>query len=53
MNPSNVNTVFIAGKVRKWHGELVGVDVPCVLRLVVEARDDVVRRSGFMVSLLS
>jgi 5-methylthioadenosine/S-adenosylhomocysteine deaminase len=52
MNPSNVDTVLIAGKVRKWRGELVGVDVPRVLRLVAEARDGVVRRSGFRMNLL-
>jgi 5-methylthioadenosine/S-adenosylhomocysteine deaminase len=52
MNPSNVDTVFIAGKARKWRGNLVGVDVPRVLRLVAEARDAVVRRSGFKVDLL-
>ena len=52
MNPSNVDTVFIAGKARKWRGDLVGVDVPRVLRLVAEARDGVVRRSGFKVDLL-
>jgi 5-methylthioadenosine/S-adenosylhomocysteine deaminase len=52
MNPSNVDTVFIAGKVRKWRGDLVGVDVSRVLRLVAEARDGVVRRSGFMTNLL-
>ena len=32
MNPMNVETVFIAGKVRKWRGELVGVDVARVQR---------------------
>jgi 5-methylthioadenosine/S-adenosylhomocysteine deaminase len=52
MNPSNVDTVFIAGKVRKWRGNLTGVDVPRVLRLVQEARDGVVRRSGFPMNLL-
>jgi 5-methylthioadenosine/S-adenosylhomocysteine deaminase len=52
MNPSNVDTVFIAGKVRKWRGNLTGVDVPRVLRLAQEARDGVVRRSGFPVNLL-
>ena len=52
MNPSDVDTVFIAGKARKWRGNLVGVDVPAVLRLVAEARDGVVQRSGFMVDPL-
>jgi hypothetical protein len=32
MNPSNVDTAFIAGKARKWRGDLVAVDVPRVLR---------------------
>jgi 5-methylthioadenosine/S-adenosylhomocysteine deaminase len=52
MNPGNVETVLIAGKVRKWRGRLVGVDVPRVLRVVEEARDAVVRRAGFQTKLL-
>ena len=52
MNPSHVDTVFIAGKVKKWRGNLVGVDVPRVLRLVQEARDAVIRRANFPTNLL-
>jgi 5-methylthioadenosine/S-adenosylhomocysteine deaminase len=52
MSPGNVETVLIAGKVKKWRGNLVGVDVPRVLRLVQEARDGVMRRAGFAVNLL-
>jgi 5-methylthioadenosine/S-adenosylhomocysteine deaminase len=52
MNPANVETVLIAGKVRKWRGNLVGVDLPRVRRLVQEARDAVMRRAGYQVSLL-
>jgi 5-methylthioadenosine/S-adenosylhomocysteine deaminase len=52
MNPGHVDTVFIAGKVKKWRGNLVGVDVARVLRLVEEARDAVVRRAGFQMNLL-
>jgi 5-methylthioadenosine/S-adenosylhomocysteine deaminase len=52
MNPSNVDTVFIAGKVKKWRGNLVDVDAARVLRVVREARDAVVRRSGFQMNLL-
>jgi cytosine/adenosine deaminase-related metal-dependent hydrolase len=52
MSPGNVDAVFIAGKVKKWRGNLVGVDVPRVLRLVQEARDGVMRRAGFAVNLL-
>jgi cytosine/adenosine deaminase-related metal-dependent hydrolase len=52
MNPGHVDTVFIAGKVKKWRGSLVGVDVARVLRQVEEARDAVVRRAGFQMNLL-
>jgi cytosine/adenosine deaminase-related metal-dependent hydrolase len=52
MNPSNVDTVFIAGQVMKWRGNLVGVDTPRVLRLVEAARDGVIRRAGFQANLL-
>src|SRR5262249_57751190 len=52
MNPGHVETVLIAGKVKKWRGNLVGVDLPRVLRLVEEARDAVVRRSRFRPNLL-
>jgi cytosine/adenosine deaminase-related metal-dependent hydrolase len=51
MNPGHVDTVFIAGKVKKWRGSLVGVNMPRVLRLVQEARDGVMRRAGFQVSM--
>jgi 5-methylthioadenosine/S-adenosylhomocysteine deaminase len=52
MNPGHVDTVFIAGKPKKWRGNLVGVDVARVLRLVEEARDGVLRRAGFQMNLL-
>jgi 5-methylthioadenosine/S-adenosylhomocysteine deaminase len=51
MNPMNVETVLIAGKIRKWRGALVGVDVPRVLRLVEEARSGVIARAGFKTNL--
>jgi hypothetical protein len=52
MNPSHVETVFIGGKVKKWRGNLVGIDVPHLLGLVAEARDRVLRRAGFQMNLL-
>jgi cytosine/adenosine deaminase-related metal-dependent hydrolase len=52
MNPSHVDAVFIAGKVHKWRGDLVGVDAPRVMRIVAEARDAVLRRAGFQTNLL-
>jgi len=51
MNPGDVDTVIIAGKVRKWRGSLVGVDLARVRRLAQEARDAVMRRAGFAVSM--
>jgi len=52
MNPSHVESVFIAGKPKKWHGALVGVDMERVRRLVTQSRDAVVRRGGFALNLL-
>ena len=49
---SNVETVFIAGKVRKWRGSLTGVDEARVQRLAQEARDGVLRRADFKLNLL-
>jgi 5-methylthioadenosine/S-adenosylhomocysteine deaminase len=53
MNPGHVETVFIAGKVRKWRGNLVGVDVERVRQLVQEAREAVMRRANYKVDLLA
>jgi cytosine/adenosine deaminase-related metal-dependent hydrolase len=47
MDSSNVDGVFIAGRVRKWRGSLVDVDVARVLRLAQESRDAVMRRAGY------
>jgi cytosine/adenosine deaminase-related metal-dependent hydrolase len=52
MNPGHVDTVFIGGKLRKWRGQLVGVDVARAMRLAEEARAAVMRRAGFTVDLL-
>ena len=52
MNPSQVETVLIGGKVKKWRGNLVGVDVPRVLRMAEEGRDALLRRAGFQMNLL-
>jgi cytosine/adenosine deaminase-related metal-dependent hydrolase len=51
-NPVHVENVFIAGKIRKWRGSLVGVDMKRVLRLTQEARDAVLRRANYQVNLL-
>ena len=52
MNPSHVDSVFIAGKPRKWRGALVGVDMARVRRLVEQSRDAVLRRGGFALNLV-
>jgi cytosine/adenosine deaminase-related metal-dependent hydrolase len=53
MTPGHVENVFIAGKAKKWRGNLVGVDLPRVLKTMQEARDGLMRRTGFQVNLLS
>jgi cytosine/adenosine deaminase-related metal-dependent hydrolase len=52
MGPGHVDTVFIAGKVKKWRGNLVGVDTARVRKLAAESRDAVMRRANFRVDLL-
>jgi hypothetical protein len=52
MSPRHVETVFIAGKIKKWRGSLVGVDLARVRRLAQEARDSVMRRANVPVNLL-
>jgi cytosine/adenosine deaminase-related metal-dependent hydrolase len=47
MSPGHVEAVFIAGQIKKWRGNLVGVDMPRVLRSMEEARDGVLRRADF------
>jgi hypothetical protein len=41
MDTSNVENVFVAGKVAKWHGKLVGVDLNRVRRMIEKSRDAV------------
>jgi hypothetical protein len=47
MDTSNVDTVFIAGRVLKRDGQLVGVDWEAMMKMVVDSRDYVIRKSGF------
>jgi 5-methylthioadenosine/S-adenosylhomocysteine deaminase len=47
MDTSNIDTVFIAGKLRKWQGQLVGVDLKRVGRLVHQSRDYIVSKAGW------
>jgi cytosine/adenosine deaminase-related metal-dependent hydrolase len=52
MGISNVESVFIAGKARKWRGALVGVDEARVKRIVADGRDGVLRRANVPLNLL-
>ena len=47
MDTSNVDTVFVAGRIKKWRGDLVGVDLPQIERRVVAARDYIVAKAGW------
>jgi 5-methylthioadenosine/S-adenosylhomocysteine deaminase len=44
MDTSNVDTVFIGGRLRKWRGQLVGVRVNRLLDQIEAARDRVLAR---------
>ena len=52
MNPGHVESVFIAGKPKKWRGSLVGVDMARVRQLVTQSRDAVLARGGFKINLV-
>jgi 5-methylthioadenosine/S-adenosylhomocysteine deaminase len=52
MNPGHVETVFIGGKVKKWRGRLVGVDLARVRRLAAQSREAVMERARFKIGLL-
>jgi cytosine/adenosine deaminase-related metal-dependent hydrolase len=47
MDTGNVDTVLIAGRLMKQHGELLHVDWPAVKRMVADSRDHVIAKSGF------
>ena len=47
LGTGHVETVFIAGRVKKWRGKLVGIDLPRVLRSIQQARDNVLQRANF------
>jgi 5-methylthioadenosine/S-adenosylhomocysteine deaminase len=47
MDTSNVDSVFVAGKALKRDGQLVGVDLNRIQKLVYESRDYVVKESEF------
>jgi len=46
MDRTNVETVIVAGKVRKWKGKLLGVDLPNLRRQLENSRDYVFKAAG-------
>jgi cytosine/adenosine deaminase-related metal-dependent hydrolase len=47
MDTSNVENVFIAGRVMKWQGKLVGVDLGRLRRMIDKARDGLLARAKY------
>jgi hypothetical protein len=45
MDTSNVENVFIAGKIKKWQGKLVGVDVHQLRLRAEKSRDGLLARA--------
>ncbi len=46
MDRTNVETVIVAGKVRKWKGKLVGVDLPHLRQQLEASRDHIFAAAG-------
>jgi hypothetical protein len=53
MDTSNVDTVFIAGKVMKQAGQLIGVDLGRIRRDAEQSRDFIVSKTGWKKSRTS
>jgi hypothetical protein len=47
MDTCNVENVFVAEKVMKWHGKLVGIDLNRIRRMIEKSRDAVLARAGY------
>lgn len=52
MDSSNVDAVFVAGKPRKWNGEMVGVDTEGLYNLAQESRDHLFSKTGWQQSVI-
>jgi cytosine/adenosine deaminase-related metal-dependent hydrolase len=53
MDRGNVETVLVAGKVRKWKGRLLGVDLPHLRRELEASRDYVFDAAGIAQDLFN
>jgi cytosine/adenosine deaminase-related metal-dependent hydrolase len=52
MERSNVDTVMVAGRIRKWGGRLLDVDLPALRRRLAASRDGLFARAGVERDLL-
>ena len=46
MDRTNVETVIVAGKIRKWKGRLLDVDLPHLRRQLEASRDRIFAAAG-------
>ena len=53
MDRSNVETVIVAGKVRKWKGELLDVDLDKLQSKLEDSRDYIFAKAGVPQNLFS
>ena len=53
MDRTNVETVIVAGKIRKWKGDLLGVDISSLRRQLESSRDYVFSKAGIPQNLFS
>ncbi|RXF75294.1 amidohydrolase family protein [Hansschlegelia zhihuaiae] len=51
MDTSNVDTVFVAGKLKKWRGRLVDVDIGALRRRIDASRDSLLAKAGLSLDL--
>jgi hypothetical protein len=48
MDTSNVEDVFIAGKVMKWQGKMVGVDVNRIIQSANKSVEGLIARTNYV-----
>jgi cytosine/adenosine deaminase-related metal-dependent hydrolase len=53
MDRTNVETVIVAGKVRKWKGQLLGVDLDHLRSQLEDSRDYIFNKAGIAKNLFS
>jgi hypothetical protein len=53
MSQFDVETVIVAGKIRKWKGKLLGFDIPGLRRQLENSRDYVFAAAGVAQDLFS